>query len=86
MKSWWRPERGANQCRCGLSLADTPHSCTLGHLHHLEDDDGMIYQYFQYGYGKSAFLGDGTHFKNVELRARVFPGQLLLVEKGKLLP
>jgi hypothetical protein len=58
----------------------------LGHLHHLEANDGKIYQYLQYADGKSAFLGEGTHFKNVELKARVFPGQFLLVEKGKLLP
>jgi hypothetical protein len=42
--------------------------------------------YIQYGDGKSAFLGDGTHFKNVELKERVFPGQFLLVERGKLMP
>jgi hypothetical protein len=78
--------RGANKCQCGLSVADLPHSCTLGHLHHLEADDGRIYHYLQYGDGRSAFLGDGSHFKNVEVKARVYPGQFLLVEKGKLLP
>ena len=78
--------RGANKCQCGLNVADLPHSCTLGHLHHLEADDGKIYQYLQYGDGKSAFLGDGSHFKNVEVKARVFPGQFLLVERAKLLP
>ena len=78
--------RGANKCQCGLNVADLPHSCTLGHLHHLEADDGKIYHYLQYGDGKAAFLGDGTHFKNVEVKARVFPGQFLLVERGKLLP
>ena len=78
--------RGANKCQCGLNVSDLPHSCTLGHLHHLEADDGKIYHYLQYGEGKAAFLGDGTHFKNVEVKARVFPGQFLLVESGKLLP
>ena len=78
--------RGTNKCQCGLNVADLPHSCSLGHLHHLEADDGKIYNYLQYGDGKSAFLGDGTHFKNVELKARVFPGQFLLVERGKLMP
>ena len=67
--------RGANKCQCGLNVADLPHSCTLGHLHHLEADDGKIYNYLQYGDGKAAFLGDGTHFRNVEVKARVFPGQ-----------
>jgi hypothetical protein len=78
--------RGANKCQCGLDVADLPHSCTLGHLHHLEADDGKIYNYLQYGDGKAAFLGNGTHFKNVEVKARVFPGQFLLVERGKVAP
>jgi hypothetical protein len=77
---------GANKCQCGLSVADLPHSCTLGHLHHLETADGKVYHYLQSGDGRSAFLGEGTHFKNVEVKARVFPGQFLLVEKGRLLP
>jgi hypothetical protein len=78
--------RGTNKCQCGLKVADLPHSCTLGHLHHLEADDGKIYNYIQYGDGKAAFLGHGTHFRNVELKARVFPGQFLLVEQGKISP
>jgi hypothetical protein len=78
--------QGANKCQCGLDVAELPHSCSLGHLHHLEANDGKIYQYIQYGDGKAAFLGNGTHFKNVEVKARMFPGQFLLVERGKLLP
>ncbi len=78
--------KGANKCQCGLNVSDLPHSCTLGHLHHLEAEDGKVYHYLQYGDGKSAFLGKGTHFKAVEVKARVFPGQFLLVEKGKLIP
>ena len=78
--------RGANKCQCGLNVADLPHSCTLGHLHHLEADDGKVYHYLQYGDGKLAFRGDGSHFKNVEVKARVFPGQFLLVERAKLVP
>jgi hypothetical protein len=78
--------QGANKCQCGLSVGDLPHSCALGHLHHLEASDGKIYHYLQYGDGKAAFFGQGTHFKNVEVKARVFPGNFLLVEKGKLLP
>jgi hypothetical protein len=78
--------RGANKCQCGLNVAELPHSCTLGHLHHLEADDGKIYHYLQYGDGKAAFLGHGTRFKKIEVKARVFPGQFLLVQDGKLLP
>ena len=78
--------RGTNKCQCGLNVAELPHSCTLGHLHHLEANDGKIYHYLQYGDGKAAFLGNGTHFKNIEVKARVFPGHFVLVEDGKLLP
>jgi hypothetical protein len=78
--------RGTNKCQCGLNVPEFPHSCTLGHLHHLEADDGQIYNYLQYGDGKAAFLGEGSHFKNVELKARLFPGHFLLVERGKLVP
>ena len=77
--------RGTNKCQCGLNVADLPHSCTLGHLHHLEADDGKVYNYIQFGDGKAAFLGNSSHFKNVEVKARVFPGQFLLVERGKIL-
>jgi hypothetical protein len=77
---------GANKCQCGLNVADLPHSCTLGHLHHLEADDGKVYHYLQFGDGRAAFHGNGTHFKNIEVKGRVFPGQFLLVERGKLLP
>lgn len=77
---------GANKRQCGLSVADLTHSCTLGHLHHLEAGDGKVYHCLQSGDGKPAFLGEGTHFKNIEVKARVFPGQFLLVEKGKLVP
>jgi hypothetical protein len=48
--------------------------------------NAAVILYIQYGDGKAAFLGDGTHFKNVEVKERVFPGQFLLVERGKLMP
>ena len=72
---------GVNKCQCGLAVADLPHSCELGHLHHLEADDGKLYHYLQFASGKDAFLGHGSHFKEVEVTARVLPGQYLLVQK-----
>jgi hypothetical protein len=78
--------QGTNKCQCGLAVAEVPHSCTLGHLHHLEANDGKIYNYIQYGDGKAAFLGQGVHFRNIEVKARVFPGQFVLVERGKIVP
>jgi hypothetical protein len=76
--------QGANKCQCELNVGSLPHSCTLGHLHHLEANDGKVYNYIQSGDGRAAFLGDGTHSMNVELKARLFSGQFLLVEKGKI--
>jgi hypothetical protein len=78
--------QGTNKCQCGLDVKGLPHSCTLGHLHHLEADDGRIYNYLPYGDGQAAYLGQGTHFKKIAVKARLFPGQLLRVEEGQLLP
>jgi hypothetical protein len=72
--------KGVNKCQCGLAVADLPHSCELGHLHHLEADDGRIYHYLQFASGKETFLGEDSHFKPVEVSARVLPGQFLLVQ------
>ena len=72
---------GVNKCQCGLDVADLPHSCQLGHLHHLETGDGRIYHYLQFGSGNDAFLGTGSHFKPVKVTARLLPGQYLLVQE-----
>ena len=37
--------KGTNKCQCGLDVAELPHNCNLGHLHHLEADDGKTYHY-----------------------------------------
>lgn len=71
---------GVNKCQCGLDVASLPHNCQLGHLHHLEADDGHIYHYLQFRDGREAFLGDGSHFKQVTVRAQVLPGNYLLVK------
>ena len=72
---------GQNLCQCGLDVGDLPHSCQLGHLHHLQGDDGLIYHYLQYGDAQKAYLGKGSHFKQVTVKAKVLPGQYLLVEE-----
>ena len=72
---------GVNKCQCGLDVGDLPHSCKLGHLHHLETGDGRIYHYLQFGSGNDAFLGSGSHFRPVEVAGRLLPGQYLLVEE-----
>ncbi len=72
---------GVNKCQCGLDVVDLPHSCQLGHLHHLETGDGRIYHYLQFGSGNEAFLGSGSHFRPVEVTGRLLPGQYLLVQE-----
>ena len=70
---------GVNKCQCGLDVADLPHSCKLGHLHHLEATDGNIYNYLQFDRGQDVFLGKESHFKEVDVKARKLPGNYLIV-------
>jgi len=72
---------GYNLCQCGLDVGELPHSCQLGHRHHLQADDGKIYHYLQYGEAQKAYLGQGSHFAQVAVKATVLPGQYLLVEQ-----
>jgi len=72
--------QGVNKCQCGLDVASLPHNCQLGHLHHLEAEDGRIYHYLPFLKGGDTFLGTGSHFKAVTIRGKEFPGGYLLVE------
>ena len=72
---------GVNKCQCGLAVADLSHSCKLGHLHHLEADDGKIYHYLQTEPSKQAFLGRVAHFQPAGVTALLLPGQFLLVQQ-----
>jgi hypothetical protein len=76
--------KGVNKCQCGLDVGDLPHSCQLGHLHHLEAENGRIYHYLPSEAGTDAFLGRESHFKPVEISGRVLPGNFLLVEALKV--
>lgn len=71
---------GVNKCQCGLKVGELPHSCKLGHLHHLETADGKIYHYLQFGKAKDAFLGKDSHFKKLIVKGKLLPGNFLLVE------
>ena len=75
---------GTNKCQCGLDVADLPHSCKLGHLHHLEAKDGSLYHYLPDPQGMPLFLGQDTHFKDVSVEGRLFPGNYIKVETAKL--
>ncbi len=72
--------QGVNKCQCGLDVASLPHNCQLGHLHHLEAEDGRIYHYLPFLKGGEAFLGTETHFKEITVRGKEYPGGYLLVE------
>lgn len=74
---------GYNLCQCGLDVGELPHSCRLGHLHHLQANDGKIYHYLQYGEAQQAYLGINSHFRPVTVEGRVLPGQYLLVDSVK---
>ncbi len=71
---------GYNLCQCGMDVGELPHSCQLGHLHHLQASDGKIYHYLQYGEAQKTYLGIDSHFRPVDVKGRVLPGQYLLVE------
>lgn len=73
---------GVNKCQCGLGVGDLPHSCKLGHLHHLETSEGKIYHYLQFARGQDFFLGKESHFKPVSLKARLLPGHYLIGQQG----
>lgn len=73
---------GTNKCQCGLKVGELPHSCKLGHLHHLETADGTIYNYLQFGPGKRLFLGKGAHFKKTHVKGQLFAGHFVLVEEA----
>ena len=75
---------GTNKCQCGLDVADLPHSCKLGHLHHLEAEDGSLYHYLPDPQGIALFLGQGSHFKGVSVEGRLFPGNYIKVETAQL--
>ncbi len=75
---------GTNKCQCGLDVADLPHSCKLGHLHHLEAKDGNLYHYLPDPQGIALFLGQGSHFKEVSVEGRLFPGNYIKVVTAKL--
>ncbi|HLA39158.1 MAG TPA: hypothetical protein VJ417_04135 [Candidatus Glassbacteria bacterium] len=75
---------GKNKCQCGLKVGTLPVSCELGHLHHLETEDGKIYHYLQFGQARDVYLGKGFHFKDVRVQGRELPGQFLLVESVEI--
>jgi hypothetical protein len=76
--------KGRNACQCQLDLADLPHSCQLGHLHHLQAEDAVIYHYLPIGEAAANVLGQGTHGKTVTVEALQLPGNHLWVESTEI--
>ena len=74
---------GNNKCQCGIKIAELHTSCQLGHLHHLEADDGRLYHYLQIAQGRDAFQGKNSHFKPLEISGLLLPGRFLLVESAQ---
>ena len=67
---------GTNKCQCGLDVADLPHSCKLGHLHHLEAKDGNLYHYLPRSAGDRPVFGTGFSFQGCSRRRKVVSGEL----------
>ncbi|WP_432798508.1 hypothetical protein [Poriferisphaera sp. WC338] len=75
---------GVNGCQCQLKMADLPHSCKLGHLHHLQDTKGNIYNYIPTGSAQELIKGKGgTHGQQVKVKATLLPGNTLEVKKAE---
>lgn len=67
---------GVNKCQCGLKVGELKHSCKLGHLHHLQTEDGKIYHYLAPEKSKDMSL----HFKKLKVDALLFPGNFIFIK------
>lgn len=43
-----------------------------------------LYHYLQSAKGQGLFPGKGSHFKKVEVKGRLLPGNFLVVEQGEV--
>jgi L-ascorbate metabolism protein UlaG (beta-lactamase superfamily) len=68
---------GTNKCQCGLKVGTLQHNCKLGHLHHLQTEDGKIYHYLDAD--KSADMK--IHFKKLKLDVLLFPGNFIKIKE-----
>ncbi|MCJ8329502.1 MAG: hypothetical protein HRT89_21470 [Lentisphaeria bacterium] len=69
--------KGMNMCQCGLTLGSLPHSCKLGHIHHMQGNDKTIYHYLQSSKDHSL---NKNHFKAMKIKALLFPGNWIFVK------
>jgi hypothetical protein len=68
---------GTNKCQCGLKVGDLKHSCKLGHLHHLQTEDGKIYHYLEPDKSKDMKL----HFKKMKVEVLLFSGNYIKIKE-----
>lgn len=68
---------GTNKCQCGLKVGELKHSCKLGHLHHLQTEDGKIYHYLEPDKSKDMKL----HFKKMKVEALLFSGNYIKIKE-----
>ena len=73
---------GVNGCQCQLDVAELPHNCKLGHLHHVQDEKGRIFNYIPTDKSYDLIKGQkGTHGKKIKVEGIRLPGNSLLVTK-----
>ncbi|QQE13766.1 hypothetical protein JD969_09985 [Planctomycetota bacterium] len=73
---------GVNGCQCQLDVGELPHSCKLGHLHHMQDEKGRIFNYIPTAKSYDLIKGQkGTHGKKIKVEGIRLPGNSLLVTK-----
>jgi hypothetical protein len=68
---------GVNKCQCGLKVGELQHSCKLGHLHHLQTEDGKIFHYLEPDKSKDMKM----HFKKVKAEFVLFPGNFIKLKE-----
>lgn len=68
---------GTNKCQCGLKVGELKHNCKLGHIHHLQTEDGKIYHYLEPDKSKDMKL----HFKKMKVEALLFPGNYIKIKE-----
>lgn len=80
---------GKNRCQCHLFLAREKGTCELGHLHHFQDEDFIMYHYLPTPEARQLIRGWGeegprTHNKTVTVDALLLPGHHLLVKSFEI--
>lgn len=68
---------GTNKCQCGLKVSTLNHNCKLGHLHHLQTEDGKIFHYLDPDKSKDMKI----HFKKLKVEAVLYSGNFIQIKE-----